>query len=212
MNMRGKPPSSRSEARRRSRTSEAGGARPPSRQGWLSGPDGVKAPIVSRNPSSSRCEPPYAATPRSVSDRRHDRGSIACLSTRTTRRRRRRRWTSRVKLLPIEGPLGRDPTVAIDDRDLIERAFARLTPEQRAVWVLHHDAGLPVATIAQVVGVPEGTVKFRHVVALDVPQSREVSPGEQEGLLHGVLGGLDVAQDPVRDRQAAVTVGLDEPP
>ena len=75
--------------------------------------------------------------------------------------RRRRRWTSRVRLLPVDGPAGDDPTVSVDDRDQIERAFERLTPEQRAVFVLHHYAGLPVATIAQVVGAPEGTVKSR---------------------------------------------------
>jgi len=75
--------------------------------------------------------------------------------------RRRRRWTSRVRLLPVDGPAGDDPTVSVDDRDQIERAFERLTPEHRAVFVLHHYAGLPVATVAQVVGVPEGTVKSR---------------------------------------------------
>jgi len=75
--------------------------------------------------------------------------------------RRRRRWTSRVRVLPVDGPASADPTVAVDDRDLIERAFARLTPSHRAVWVLHHYAGLPLATIAEVVGVPEGTVKSR---------------------------------------------------
>ena len=48
------------------------------------------------------------------------------------------------------------------------------------------------------------------VVALDVPQPREIAPRQQEGLLHGVLGRLVVAQDPVRDREASVTVGVDE--
>jgi len=75
--------------------------------------------------------------------------------------RRRRRWTSRVRVLPVDGPVSDDPTVSVDDRDLIERAFARLSPPHRAVWVLHHYAGLPLATIAEVVGVPEGTVKSR---------------------------------------------------
>ena len=48
------------------------------------------------------------------------------------------------------------------------------------------------------------------VVALDVPQLREVAPRQQERLLHGVLGRLDVAQDPIRDREATVAVGVDE--
>ncbi len=75
--------------------------------------------------------------------------------------RRQRRWTSRIRVLPLDGPAGPDPTVTVDDRDLLDRAFTRLTPQHRAVFVLHHYAGLPVATIAEVVGVPVGTVKSR---------------------------------------------------
>ena len=75
--------------------------------------------------------------------------------------RRQRRWTSRIRALPIDGPATPDPTVSVDDRDLLERAFSRLTPQHRAVFVLHHYAGLPLATIALVVGVPVGTVKSR---------------------------------------------------
>jgi RNA polymerase sigma-70 factor (ECF subfamily) len=51
--------------------------------------------------------------------------------------------------------------VSVDERDALERAFRRLSPEHRAVFVLHHYAGLPLATIAEVVGVPLGTVKSR---------------------------------------------------
>jgi RNA polymerase sigma-70 factor (ECF subfamily) len=36
-----------------------------------------------------------------------------------------------------------------------------LTPEHRAVFVLHHHAGLPLADIADIVGAPTGTVKSR---------------------------------------------------
>ena len=75
--------------------------------------------------------------------------------------RRQRRWTSRIRVLPLDGPASPDPTVSVVDRDLIERAFARLTPQHRAVFVLHHYAGLPLGTISEVVGVPVGTVKSR---------------------------------------------------
>ena len=75
--------------------------------------------------------------------------------------RRRRRWSGRVRALPVDGPAGPDPMVTVDDRDLIERAFAKLTPDHRAVFVLHHYAGMPVDAIAEVVGVPIGTVKSR---------------------------------------------------
>ena len=43
----------------------------------------------------------------------------------------------------------------------LDRAFERLTPEHRAVFVLHHHAGRPLAEIAEIVGVPVGTVKSR---------------------------------------------------
>ena len=75
--------------------------------------------------------------------------------------RRNRRWTANVRLLPMEGPTGPDPFVAVDDRDALERAFLKLSPDHRAVFVMHHYAGLPLATIAEVVGVPIGTVKSR---------------------------------------------------
>jgi RNA polymerase sigma-70 factor (ECF subfamily) len=75
--------------------------------------------------------------------------------------RRHRRWTANVRVLPVDGPAGGDETVSVDDRDALERAFRRLTPEHRAVVVLHHHAGLPLASIAEVAGVPVGTIKSR---------------------------------------------------
>jgi len=75
--------------------------------------------------------------------------------------RRYRRWKQRVRELPVDGPGGPDLTVSVDDRDALERAFLRLSPEHRAVFILHHHVGMPLATIAEVVGVPTGTVKSR---------------------------------------------------
>jgi RNA polymerase sigma-70 factor (ECF subfamily) len=75
--------------------------------------------------------------------------------------RRYRRWAANVRVLPVEGPAGGDETVSIDDRDALERAFRGLSPEHRAVVVLHHHTGLPLASIAEVTGVPVGTVKSR---------------------------------------------------
>ena len=75
--------------------------------------------------------------------------------------RRHRRWTHNVRALPLEGPSGGDEFVTIDERDALERAFQRLTPAHRAVVVLHHHAGLPLASIAEVTGVPVGTIKSR---------------------------------------------------
>jgi len=75
--------------------------------------------------------------------------------------RRHRRWVSRIRALPIDGPSGPDAYVSVDDRDTLDRAFQRLTPEHRAVFVLHHHTGLPLDEVATIVGVPIGTVKSR---------------------------------------------------
>jgi RNA polymerase sigma-70 factor, ECF subfamily len=75
--------------------------------------------------------------------------------------RRHRRWTSRIVSIPVDGPSIPDPAVSVDDRDALERAFRRLTPEQRAAFVLHHHAGFPLDVTAEIVGVPVGTVKSR---------------------------------------------------
>jgi RNA polymerase sigma-70 factor (ECF subfamily) len=99
--------------------------------------------------------------------------------------RRYRRWTTNVRVLPVEGPGGADETVSVDDRDALERAFRRLSPEHRAVVVLHHHAGLPLASIAEVAGVPLGTVKsrlhyatrlLRDELATDRGEGRKVRP------------------------------------
>ena len=45
---------------------------------------------------------------------------------------------------------------------------------------------------------------------LRIAQPWELPPGEEECLLDGVLRPLDIAQDPVRDGVAAVTVQVDE--
>ena len=75
--------------------------------------------------------------------------------------RRHRRWSTRIRALPMDGTGGPDPMLTVEDRDTLDRAFVRLTPQHRAVFVLHHHAGLPLAEIADVVGVPIGTVKSR---------------------------------------------------
>jgi RNA polymerase sigma-70 factor (ECF subfamily) len=76
---------------------------------------------------------------------------------------RRGRRGAMVQLLPDDADVSRAPddfrTVA--DRDRIERGFRKLTPEQRAVLVLQHYAGMSQAEIADVVGIPVGTAGSR---------------------------------------------------
>lgn len=56
-----------------------------------------------------------------------------------------------------------DPDMAavIATADELERGFRRLSAEHRAVLILHHYLGMPVAEIADVLGIPAGTVCSR---------------------------------------------------
>ena len=75
--------------------------------------------------------------------------------------RRRRSWAANVRVLPVDGPAGADDLVSIDDRDQLDRAFRRLSVEQRAVFVLHHHEGRPLVEIADTLGIPAGTARSR---------------------------------------------------
>jgi RNA polymerase sigma-70 factor (ECF subfamily) len=66
-----------------------------------------------------------------------------------------------VRILPADGPAGRDDIATVIDRDRLERAFRRLSPEQSAIFVLHHYVGLSLPEVAAELGVPLGTVKSR---------------------------------------------------
>jgi RNA polymerase sigma-70 factor (ECF subfamily) len=52
-------------------------------------------------------------------------------------------------------------------RDQLERGFAALPVEQRAVVVLHHYLGLPLREVADILGIPQGTAHSRLHRALD---------------------------------------------
>ena len=60
-----------------------------------------------------------------------------------------------------------DPMLDVADRDQLERAFRRLSIEHRAVVVLHHYVGLPIADVALLLGIPAGTVASRLHYAID---------------------------------------------
>ena len=74
--------------------------------------------------------------------------------------RRTRHWTPDLHILPTEASAG-EGLSSVVDRDQLERGFRRLTIEHRAVVVLHHYLDLPLDEVADVLGVPVGTVRSR---------------------------------------------------
>jgi RNA polymerase sigma-70 factor (ECF subfamily) len=75
--------------------------------------------------------------------------------------RRRRRRVIEVELTPVDDPSVPDATSQVADRDVLDRALARLDPEQRAVVVLRFFLGLSLPETAATLGIPIGTVKSR---------------------------------------------------
>lgn len=98
--------------------------------------------------------------------------------------RRRRTWAANVRVLPVDGPAGPDEFLRIDHRDALDRAFRRLSIEQRAVFVLHHHVGLQLTEIAETLGIPAGTARSRLHYATRVLRSAieaDVAPVAPEG-------------------------------
>ncbi len=75
--------------------------------------------------------------------------------------RRRTRWSANIRVLPVEESRDADGILTVNDRDELERAFRRLTLEQRAILVFHHYVGLPLVDVADRLGIPLGTAKSR---------------------------------------------------
>ncbi len=75
--------------------------------------------------------------------------------------KRRPTWASETAVPEAQEPVASDEYNAIVHRDQLERAFARMSVDHRAVIVLHRLRGMPLEQVADVLGVPVGTVKSR---------------------------------------------------
>jgi RNA polymerase sigma-70 factor (ECF subfamily) len=75
--------------------------------------------------------------------------------------RHTRRWQPGLRLVSLDVPSEDDAQLSVADRDELERAFRRLSGEQRAVLVLHHYVGLSGAEIGTALGLSPGTVRSR---------------------------------------------------
>jgi RNA polymerase sigma-70 factor (ECF subfamily) len=76
-------------------------------------------------------------------------------------------------------------TSAIADREQLERGVARLTPELRAVLVLHHYLDLPLPAVAATLGIPVGTAKSRLHRALGQVRAALDADERAPGLARG---------------------------
>jgi RNA polymerase sigma-70 factor (ECF subfamily) len=80
--------------------------------------------------------------------------------------RRNRRWAPSLRLLSTDDLVHADDAGRVIDRDQIEGAFRSLSLKHRTVVVLHHYLDLPLDQVADVLGVPPGTVASRFHYAL----------------------------------------------
>ena len=97
--------------------------------------------------------------------------------------RRTRQWAPNVRLLPANEPSVADGMSSVVDRDQLERGFRRLSIDHRAVVVLHHYLDLPLDEVADVLGVPAGTVRSRlhHAMrGLRAALDADARPARQE--------------------------------
>jgi RNA polymerase sigma-70 factor (ECF subfamily) len=64
---------------------------------------------------------------------------------------------------------------ALSESDLIRRAFQRLDADKREILILHHVEERPVSDIAGLLGIPEGTAKWRlHAARQALERALEV--------------------------------------
>jgi RNA polymerase sigma-70 factor (ECF subfamily) len=99
---------------------------------------------------------------------------------------RARPWTTSVRVLPMNGLSTPDASDDVANRDELERAFRRLTLEQRAVFVLHHYLGLPLVEVAELLEIPAGTARSRlHYAIAGLREALVAAPElvRQEGRL-----------------------------
>ena len=95
-----------------------------------------------------------------------------------TEMRNVRRWQPGLRSVDSQ-PSFDDDHRTLAQRDEIERAFRKLTTEQRAVLVLHHYVGLSGEEISRVLDVPPGTVRSRLHYARQLMRSTLEADSQQ---------------------------------
>jgi DNA-directed RNA polymerase specialized sigma24 family protein len=101
--------------------------------------------------------------------------------------RKRRRRPLEVELAPMSPPMVGDASGHVADRDVLERGFRRLKPEQRAVLVLHYYLGMPASAVADTLDIPFGTAQSRLHRALSALRAAVAADERATGMVHEVV-------------------------
>jgi RNA polymerase sigma-70 factor, ECF subfamily len=97
--------------------------------------------------------------------------------------RRRRPFEVTIGTIDARGSDPADDIAAVAHRDELERAFLKLSVEQRAVLVLTHYVGLPAADVGQALGIPVGTVHSRLHYAIQIMRTALASASADDRAL-----------------------------
>jgi RNA polymerase sigma-70 factor (ECF subfamily) len=102
--------------------------------------------------------------------------------------RERRRRVAELELDDdISGPALSDGSGALADRDEIERAFRRLTDDQRTILALVYFADLSLTDVAAALSVPVGTAKSRLHRSIDSLRAALAADGRRLQLTNGQI-------------------------
>lgn len=90
---------------------------------------------------------------------------VAVNAARQTHRARSRRRVREIPSSTVVALADRAAGAPRDDAAILDAALAMLPVDQRAILVLHHLEGRPIAELAQILDIPEGTAKSRLFAA-----------------------------------------------
>jgi RNA polymerase sigma-70 factor (sigma-E family) len=97
----------------------------------------------------------------------------------------RRRWRGEVPTAQLPEVTSPDGLAAVDSREALRRALAKLPAGQRAVVVLRYHQDLSEAQVAGLLGISIGTVKSQAAKALAALRDQEALRSYRNGPVHG---------------------------
>ena len=102
-------------------------------------------------------------------------------------KREQQRRITEIELPPEATGTMPDAARAIADRDEIEQAFRRLTPDQRTILALVYYADLSMSDVSAALGIPLGTTKSRLHRSMDALRAALAADERALGLADGQI-------------------------